>query len=206
MLEKLLTNTKTALLINELQLGVCHPDYSMFTAMPQEAMKRGIFDKIIALADAFRSANLPVFHLPCSHRPDFGDIKRNSLISAMSLKSRGMIEGSPEAGYMPGLEPRPEDFVSKRSSGIFAFLGTDLDLRLRRMGVDTVVATGVSTNLGIPGIVMAGVDFGYNVIVAEDCIAGSDPEVHDIIVREQLRLLATIASKDEIVAALASRT
>jgi nicotinamidase-related amidase len=205
MLEKLITQTKTALLINEAQLGVCHPDYAMFKAMPQEALKRGIFDNIIALADAFRATKQPVFHLPCNHRPDFGDMQRNSLIAAMSLKHRGMIEGSPETAYMPGLEPRPEDFVSTRSSGIFAFLGTDLNVRLRRMGVETVVATGVSTNLGIPGIAMAAVDFGYNLIIAEDCIAGSDPEVHEIIVREQLRLLGTIASKDDIVTALAQR-
>jgi nicotinamidase-related amidase len=206
MLEKLITQTKTALLINEAQLGVCHPDYAMFKAMPQEAAKRGIFDKIIALAEAFRAAKQPVVHLPCIHRPDFGDVKRNSLISAMSLKHKGMTEGSPESAFMPGLEPKPEDYVSMRSSGIFAFLGTDLDVRLRRMGVETLVATGVSTNLGIPGIAMAAVDFGYNVIIAEDCIAGSDPEVHEIIVREQLRLLGLVTSKDEIIEALSKRT
>lgn len=205
MLDSLITQTKTALLINEAQLGVCHPDYAMFKAMPQEAAKRGIFDKIIALAEAFRAAKQPVFHLPCIHRPDFGDVKRNSLIAAMSLKHRGMTEGSPEVAFMPGLEPQPEDFVSMRSSGIFAFLGTDLDLRLRRMGVETVVVTGVSTNLGIPGIAIAAVDFGYNVVIAEDCTAGSDPEVHEMIVREQLRLLGVVASKDEIVDALAKR-
>ncbi|MBB6192003.1 nicotinamidase-related amidase [Sphingobium wenxiniae] len=205
MLDSLITQTRTALLINEMQLGVCHPDHAMFKAMPQEAQKRGVTGNIIALADAFRAAGQPVFHLPCIHRRDFGDVKRNSLISAMSLKHRGMTEGSPEAAFMPGLEPRPEDYVSTRSSGIFAFLGTDLDLRLRRMGVETVVVTGVSTNLGIPGIVMAAVDFGYNVVIAEDCTAGSDPEVHDMIVREQLRLLGVVTSKDEIIAALSKR-
>ncbi|MBA3055297.1 MAG: cysteine hydrolase [Sphingomonadales bacterium] len=204
-LDRLLTTTKAALLINEAQIGICHPDHAMFKAMPLEAQKRGTMGNIAELDRAFRAAKLPVFHLPCVHRKDFADIKRNSLISAMSLKARGMSEGSPETAFMPGLEPEPEDHISTRSSGIFAFLGTDLDVRLRRLGVETIIATGVSTNLGIPGIAFTAVDMGYNVVIPEDCIAGSDPEVHRVIVEEQLRLVATITSKDEVLAALEKR-
>src|SRR5690606_14797576 len=100
----------------------------------------------------FREKGLPVFHTPAMHRPDLADIKRNSMIAAFVLKTRAMIAGGDDVAFVAGLEPQPSDHVSARSSGIFAFMGTDLDVRLRRLGVGTVVATGVSTNLGIPGI------------------------------------------------------
>ncbi len=120
----------------------------------------------------------------------------------MARKKRTMVIDTIDAAYMPGLEPHPEDHVSLRTSGLFAMLGTDLDVRLRRLGVQTIVATGVSTNLAITGLAMAGVDFGYNVIVPEDCIAGSDPQVHRTIVDEQLRLLALITDSSDILTAL----
>jgi len=204
-IERLLNSTRAALLINEMQLGIAHPDYAMFKAMALQAQERGIAPRIARLAEAFRAAALPVFHLPCIHRRDLSDIKKNSLISAMSHKFPSVFAGTPQAEFFPELQPHDEDHISVRSSGIFAFLGTDLNVRLRRMGVETVVATGVSTNLGIPGLAIAGVDYGYNVIVPEDCIAGSDPQVHRIIVDEQIRLLATVTTSDDILAAMPAR-
>ena len=81
-------------------------------------------------------------------------------------------------------------------------LGTELDAALRRMDVQTIVLTGVSTNLAIPGNTFAAVEMGYYVIVPEDCIASPDPNVHRTIVDNQLRLLARVTTSDEIVAAL----
>ncbi len=202
MLERLLATTKPALIVIEMQVGIADPDHSLFKATAIQVSERGIVARIVQLAAAFRAAGHPVFFTPCYHRADFADVMRNSLVAAMARKKRTMVIDTIDAAYMPGLEPQPEDHVSLRTSGLFAMLGTDLDVRLRRMGVETIVATGVSTNLGVIGMCIAGVDFGYNVIVPEDCIAGSDPQVHRTIVDEQLRLLATITHSTDILAAL----
>ena len=70
------------------------------------------------------------------------------------------------------------------------------------MGVETLVLTGVSTNVAITGLTMAGVEFGYHVVIPEDCIAGADREAHRVIVEHQLRMLATITTRDEVIAAI----
>ena len=54
-------------------------------------------------------------------------------------------------------------------------------------------------------LAMAGVDLAYNVVVPEDCIAGSDQKVHDMIIAEQMRLLAHISSAQAVTEALAAR-
>ena len=55
-------------------------------------------------------------------------------------------------------------FVIQRGAGLIAFHGSALDLTLRRMGVETVVITGVSTNVAIAGMTIAAVEFGYHAV------------------------------------------
>lgn len=198
--EQLLSQSKAALIINEMQVG----NMRMFPAMGAEVERRGLVPRIAALAAAFRARGLPVFHAPAIHHPDLVDQKRNSMIAHFVLKTKAMLPGSEDVNYLPGLEPHREDLVSARSSGLFALIGTDMNVRLRRMGVDTLVVTGVSANLGIPALTMAGVDLAYNVIIPEDCIAASSAEVLDILVAEQLRILATMSTSDEVIAALSN--
>ncbi len=194
---------KAALIINECQIGLLNPKHASFPALAAQAVARDIVPKIERLAKAFRARGLPVVYTPVVHRPDFADMMPNSLISSLGLKGRHMAAGSLEAGHMPGLEPQPQDFVIDRTSGLIAFNGTNLDALLRRLSVQTVVLCGVSSNVAMPGNTMTAVDLGYQVVLPEDCIAGSDPETHAIIFREQLRMLATITTGDEVVAALA---
>lgn len=193
---------KAALVISECQRGVIEPGMTVFPALANEVERRGIVPRIAALAKAFRAAGLPVIHATAAHRPDFLDVKPNTLVDALVRKQRGMVAGTPDVEIVAALAPCPEDIVSERSSGMIPFLGTALDAQLRRMDVDTVVLTGVSTNLAITGCTFAATEMGYYVVVAEDCIAGSDPEVHRVIVDEQLRLLARIASADQVIGAL----
>ncbi|MDB5425422.1 MAG: hypothetical protein JWQ29_2838 [Phenylobacterium sp.] len=202
MIRSLSHGEKAALLINEAQLGVIDPRFSRFAGLAQQAEERGIVARIAALAQVFRAKGLPVFHLPVVHRPDFADVQANTLIMALTLKSRGMTVGSEEADYVSALRPEPGDFEMIRSSGLVAFNGTSLDAMLRRLDVQTIVLTGVSTNVALPGNAMAAADHGFHVVIPEDCIAGSDAETHATLVREQLRLLATMTTADEVAAAI----
>ncbi|MDK2768920.1 MULTISPECIES: cysteine hydrolase family protein [Sphingomonas] len=193
---------RAALIINECQLGVVDAAYAGFRGLADQVAERGILDRIATLADAFRARALPVFHAPVVHRDDLADIKPNSLINALTLKGGKLKKGSVEAEFVPQLKPHPQDFVLDRPAGLIAFNGTNLDATLRRMDIQTVVLTGVSTNIAMPGNTMAAVDLGYYVVIPEDCTAGADPETHRVIVTEQLRMLARITTADEVIAAL----
>ena len=202
MVRGLESGRKPALIVNECQIGIVDPAYATFPALAQQVVARGILPRIEKLVKAFRAKGLPVIHTPVIHRADFADMAPNSLISSHSLKGRSMAAGSPEAGYAPGLEPQPQDFEVVRSAGLIAFNATNLDATLRRLDVQTVVLCGVSTNVAMPGNTMTAVDLGYRVVLPEDCIAGSDAETHATIFREQLRMLATITTAEDVIAAL----
>lgn len=193
---------RPALVIIECQRGIIEPSLSLLPDLAQQAQDRGIVANIATLAAAFRSRQLPVFHAPVAHREDFADVKANSLLMALARKSRANIIGTPAADYVQGLEPQPGDFVMDRTGGIIAFLCTALDATLRRLDVSTVVLTGVSTNVAMPGNAMAAVDFGYHVVVPEDCIAAGDPDTHRVLIAQQLRMVARISSTADVIAAL----
>jgi nicotinamidase-related amidase len=202
MIKSLANGQKAALIINEVQVGLLDRERSIFPALAEIAAERRIVANIAELIAAFRAKGHPIFYTPAINRADMADKKINTLIAAMSAKLRNMQQGSPEVAHPPEIAPTEADFVIQRGNNLIAFHGTTLDLTLRRMGVETVVITGISTNVAITGLTMAAVEFGYHAVIPEDCIAGADREAHRIIVEHQLRMLATITDKDAVIAAL----
>lgn len=190
---------KVALLVNECQRGIVDPALSFLPGLPAQVAKRNMIGNITRLLQHFRTQGHPVFHLPFVARPDFADVIVNNMMLAMAAKTRRMVPGNPEADFMPGLEPKPGEYVINRTATLIAFNLTELDPTLRRLGVETVVLTGVSTNIAIAGNTMTAVDHGYNVVIPEDCIAAGDPDSHQMFVQHQLRLLATITDSATVI-------
>lgn len=199
-------NKRVALLISECQRGVVEEGKSLFPQLAQQVAAREIMPKIAHLAQHFRALKQPVVHLHVVHRPDYADLPRNNLILARSAKLGAMRRGQDdvESIVADGLVDVDRDIMHVRSFSLVAFHGTDLDQTLRNMGVQTVVLTGVSSNVAIPGCAVAATDYGYQVIVAEDCVAGTSPEAHEFTVKNSLPMYSTVTSSTDIIAALSS--
>ena len=96
-----------------------------------------------------------------------------------------------------------------------AFIGTDLDLRLRRMGIDTLVLFGISTDMCVSTTARMASNLGYRtVVVADACfcfdLADADGSVlpAEAISRAPLATLraefAEVAQVDAVVAMIAA--
>lgn len=88
--------------------------------------------------------------------------------------------------------------VTKHNPG--AFFGTDLDLQLRRRGIDTVILTGVVTSNGVYATALDAFQYGYKVIVIEDACTDRDKQLHDIFFKKMIPKIALVASKNRILA------
>jgi nicotinamidase-related amidase len=103
--------------------------------------------------------------------------------------------------FVPEIASLPADFVIvKRQWG--AFHGTELDLQLRRRGVDTIVLTGVATNFGVESTAREAWQHGYSVIVAEDAVSSVGEALHRFSIDAVLPRIARIRSTAQILAAL----
>ena len=90
--------------------------------------------------------------------------------------------------------------VVTRWHGLTPFQGTELDQLLRNLGVRTVVATGVSVNIGILGLTIEAVNAGYQVVIAREAVTGTPDEYVAAVMDHTLKLLATLAPVDDVVA------
>jgi nicotinamidase-related amidase len=106
---------------------------------------RAVIGRINRVAAACRSAGIPVIHVSHVLRPDGSDAGVLGEI-APSVRDGVIAKGSPSAALHASLEVDPRDLrLDKPRFG--AFHGTDLERMLRARGVDTVIITGISTNV-----------------------------------------------------------
>jgi len=84
------------------------------------------------------------------------------------------------------------------------FSGTSLDTWLRSRRVTTVVATGVSVNLGVLGLVIEACNLGYQVVVPRDAVAGIPDEYAAAVLDTTFPLVATVTSTEALLAAWGS--
>jgi nicotinamidase-related amidase len=206
-LRRVIDPATTALLTMELQHGVVGRD-AMLPDLVNEVDRIGLLDIVRRVCDAARTAGIRVVHCTHETRPDGAGVTVNCRIFALSERMRRETGhsateiGRPGVELVDGLED-PRDIVVPRLTGMSPFTSTPLDQILRNLGVKTVIATGVSTNLGIFGMAMTALDLGYQVVVLRDAVAGVPPEFAQAVLDQSLSLISTVVTSGDLLAVLA---
>jgi biuret amidohydrolase len=195
---------RCAVLTMEMQRGVAG-DLSAHRELVEAAQRAGVVPNTARLLGAARSLGIPVVHCTAEFRTDrAGSAVNCQLLAAMLRNPEHLLTGTPAAELIPDLGPEPTDLVSPRYHGISPFTATSLDIWLRNLGVGTVVATGVSVNLGVLGMAIEAVNLGYQVVVPRDAVAGLPQQYADDIVDNTFPLIATVTTVDDLTAAWAA--
>jgi nicotinamidase-related amidase len=105
------------------------------------------------------------------------------------------------ADIVPELGPVPSDVViTKRQWG--AFYGTELDLRLRRGGIDIIVLAGIATSYGVESTARFAYEYGYQQVFAEDAMSDRSTEAHKSSIEFVLKRIGRVRKTAEILQAL----
>jgi nicotinamidase-related amidase len=150
----------------------------------------------LRLLSAWRDAGLPLIHV------------RHDSVQPGSPFTPGL----PGNALRPGFEPHGDEPLVTKSVNA-AFIGTDLDLRLRRLGVDHVVLFGLTTDMCVSTTARVAANLGYRVTVVGDAtacfaLAGADggtvpaADIHRAHLATLHAEFAQVVSTDETVAAL----
>jgi nicotinamidase-related amidase len=145
-----LLSARAALVPIDVQMGFDEPGWGRRNNPSMEANGR-------RLLAAFREARLPIVH-----------VRHDSVQpgSTLAPSHRGNA-------LRPGFEPRDgEPLVSKSVN--CAFIGTDLELRLRRLGVDAVVLFGITTDMCVSTTARVASNLGFRTVVVGDACACFD--------------------------------
>ncbi|WP_344948357.1 isochorismatase family protein [Actinomadura miaoliensis] len=191
----------TAVLVMEMQRGVVG-DLARFPDLVKVCAEREVTAGAVRAVTAARAAGIRVVHCTAAFRADrAGSHTGNSpFIRGLLRDPAHMLEGTGAIEVLPELYD-PADLESRRYHGFSPFTGTSLDQTLRALGVRTVVALGVSLNLGVPGLCLEAVNLGYRVVVVTDAVAGMPAEYGDAVMANTVALLAARATSTDLAAA-----
>lgn len=150
------------------------------------------------LLAAWRAHHMPLIH-----------VRHDSIEPGSKL-----APGLPGNAFRTGFEPRGnETLVTKTVNA--AFIGTDLDLRLRRLGVGQVILFGLTTDMCVSTTARVAANIGYRTLVVGDacaCFGAVDVDGRVIAAADMHRIhLATLGAEfaevvttDKLLASLAA--
>jgi nicotinamidase-related amidase len=181
---------KTALVVIDLQKGI--------TAMQTEPYtSKVVIENTAKILKEARKNNMSVFLVHVTPSPDLKDALRP--VSETSFQVSGYNPSWSE--FVPELNIQPSDFlITKHQWG--AFYGTELDLQLRRRGIDTIIFCGISTNFGVESTARFAYEYGFNQIFVQDAMAARSKEEHEHPLKYIFPRLGLIRKTDEVLQAL----
>lgn len=187
-----------AILTMEVQRGVVG-DLAAIRPLADVVEELGIIPNTAALLAIARRQGTPIVHCRAVFRSDrAGSFRNVPMVNRLLEDPDHILVGSPHAEVVPEFGPEETDLDSARTHGMSPFFGTALDPMLRSAGVSTVIATGVSLNVGIPGMVIEALNRGYHVVIPTDCVAGYPPEYGQAVLANSLARIATLTTSQEI--------
>jgi nicotinamidase-related amidase len=125
----------------------------------------------------FRARSRPVFHVVREYRADGSDIEITRL-DGFRAGARIAVPGTPGCAIVEALRPQDGEYrlVKNRFS---AFMATELDFMLRRLGIDQLAVCGTQWPNCIRATVFDAVSLGYAVTVIDDATSAQTPAIAD---------------------------
>ena len=104
-------------------------------------------------------------------------LMKKQKVSDPNMLVETMKDGMFDAQYLDELEPRQGHIILEKSQPSF-FIDTPLDLRLKTLGIKTLVFAGVATDIGIEFTCRHAASLGYFSVVAEDACGSYTDVAH----------------------------
>lgn len=198
----LLTGTRTALFVVDMQNDFCASDGYVAGLGLDNAPCRAIVDRLSGFIAAARGAGVPVLWTWANYDdalvpPSFRRKKR-----AAGITRTCCVPGTPGYDAFGVVPPDGEPMFIKHCYS--AFTNPDLPAYLEKAGIETLIFAGVQTNVCVESTLRDAYNQGYNVIVAEDCVASHTAPLHAATLTNVRALLGTVAPSSEIEAAWAT--
>jgi nicotinamidase-related amidase len=177
----------TALIIVDMQKGI--------VGLPVIHPIGGIIERVGTLVGAFRAHGLPVVLVNVAG----GAPGRTEQPRQTASRPEGWTDLIPELDRQPG-----DIVVTKRTWGAFA--STDLEARLKALGVTQVVIAGIATATGVEATARQAYELGFNVTLALDAMTDQRLEAHDYSIKNVFPRLGETGTARTVIDRLAMRS
>ncbi len=175
---------RTALVVTDPQIDFLSEDGVTWGVVGESVTEQGTVDNIERLFKAAKAAGMPVFisphyYYPHDHEWQFeGTLEKTmhsiGMFDRLSPLSLENFEGS-GADWMPQYKKYIEDGKTIVCSPhkVYSPAQNDLNLQMRKRGIDKVILAGMSANLCTQAHLYDLLELGYEVAVVRDATAGA---------------------------------
>ncbi len=181
-----LTPARTALLVIDMQRDFLSPKgYAAHAGLDITPLV-AVITPIQKLLSVARPAGLLIVHTREGHVPDLSDCPPYKLarsrragaeIGSHGPLGRLLVRGEPGHDFIETLRPLENEIVIDKP-GYSAFPHTALQQILTKKKIETLILTGVTTEVCVSSTLRSAVDLGYRCITVSDASASGDPSLH----------------------------
>jgi ureidoacrylate peracid hydrolase len=167
--------SKSAIIVVDMQNDYCHKEGSGALNGGDVTDHYAIVPNMQKLIDTAHEADIPVFFIKTTH-----DETTNSkvwLSRRIGKKHDTCVTGTWGAEYF-GVAPTGKDIevIKHRYS---AFINTDLELKLKALGRETLIMTGVATNVCVESTLRDGFMLDFYTVLVSDCTAAGSKAAYE---------------------------
>lgn len=159
------------------------------------------------LLQAARSKSMMVAYAVANHREDNAtsahlitdtDNRLNPIFDHEQKQKPVVVGGSWEAQVIDELQPLPNDYVVPKFRWS-AFYQTYLELALRNRGIDTIVISGGSTDVGVASTAYSARDKDFNLVIVSDACTSPEKDNHDQLMNRIFPRMSRVRTTEQVI-------